>query len=500
MRLLSSQSFSKGIVSSTVLNVFAKGIQFANTILIAFYFGANRDTDLYYFILAISLLIATLINSLDNIVFIPEFIKLRETRTEQQAFKFLNLYIYLYAILGLLIAVFVLLLSSSSMSVIFNINISAKNLAYIKAAGVLPFLMLITNLFSAIANAYNYFTVPVIINLVNSVVVTLVTLFFHNSLGPMCGIVALLAGYSINIALLLYILLSKIKWTFKKASWSVTAHLRTSIGVSYLTLLPITLRNYMVSYLFSGFGGGVLTAVNWGQQMAALPDVFITNQIVNITSIKFSEFYAKQERQKAYELFYNITEYLFVILFACMAVSLIYSHEIITILLSRGSFNEEKAAITVTVFALLSVQPVINLFPIVAARLFVAFQLLKKTTIVTTISHIIITVLLFFSIKKYGYIGFGIASLAGYLFQTFLYLYITKKTFKGIDIKQIFYRILKPIAALTAALFILYFIHRQLIVTWEKYVSFFTGSIAFLYIAVRLYKSIILSYLKKPNK
>jgi putative peptidoglycan lipid II flippase len=502
MKLLGTQSFTAGIFSSTILNVLAKGLQFITTVLIAYFFGANGDTDLYYFIISISLLITTLINNLDNVAFIPEFIKRRETQNENEAFKFLNLYIYIYLFIGILIAILILLFKNSYFENIFNIDIAIvnKNIVYIRIACLLPLLMLVTNLFSSIANAYNYFSVPIIISLVNSLIVLLVTLFFHKSLGAMCGIIALITGYTINIVLLLYILVVKIKWDFNQAYFNLAPHLRTTILVSYFTTLPITLRNYMVTYLFNGIGGGVLTAVNWGQQMAGLPDVFITNQIINITSIKFAEHHVKNEQIKAYELLYKIMEYLFIILFACMAISLLYSHEIIKILLSRGSFNQEKATITAVVFALLSILPVINAFPLVAGRLFIAFQLLKKTTLITTISHIVIIILLYFAIKKYSYVGLGAASVIGYGIQTLLYIYITKKTFIGIDLNKIFNKLLWPVILLSVLSLALFIFHGKIVTNWAKYLSFLFGCLLFSVTILLLYKKAIFAYFRNNTQ
>ncbi len=498
MKLLGKQSFSKGIVSSTVLNVFAKGFQFINTILIAYFFGANSTTDLYYFILSLSILISTLINNLDNVVFIPEFIKIKETQSEKSGFDFLNLYIFIYTIIGLVIGLVILFSKASLFALIFNVgnNEIVKNIYFIKTACLLPLLMLITNLFSSIANAYSYFSIPVIISLVNGLIVLSITIFFHKTFGALGGIIALVIGYSINISILVFILIKKIKWDFTSVFWGIKSHIKSTIFISYFTSFPLMLRNYMVTYLFNGIGGGILTAISWGQQIAALPDIFITNQIVNIASIKFSEYSSKAQYPKAYDLLYKIIEYLFIILFVCMFISIIYSNEIVKILLSRGSFSKEKANITSVIFALLSAVPVVSVFSIIIGRLFIAFQMLNKTTVITTFSHIIIMGLLYFAIKNYGYIGFGIASIIGYCIPTILFIYISPKNFEGLNLSIVFKKILIPIIFISILAFILFIIHRQITNDLHKYLSFIAGSSILIFAALLFYKKTIAEIFK----
>jgi len=48
--MLKTESYKKGIVISTGLNVIVKAILFLNSIVIAYYFGTSIDTDLYFYI------------------------------------------------------------------------------------------------------------------------------------------------------------------------------------------------------------------------------------------------------------------------------------------------------------------------------------------------------------------------------------------------------------------------------------------------------------------
>ena len=82
--MIKTESYKKGVVISTFLNVFTKGIGFLNTLIIAFYFGANTGTDIYFYILAVAGLITSTINGIDYLVLVPQSMKIREQKSEHK--------------------------------------------------------------------------------------------------------------------------------------------------------------------------------------------------------------------------------------------------------------------------------------------------------------------------------------------------------------------------------------------------------------------------------
>jgi putative peptidoglycan lipid II flippase len=48
-KIFYSESFKKGFARSSFLNFFSKVVGFFNTIVIAYFFGANTTTDIYFF-------------------------------------------------------------------------------------------------------------------------------------------------------------------------------------------------------------------------------------------------------------------------------------------------------------------------------------------------------------------------------------------------------------------------------------------------------------------
>jgi putative peptidoglycan lipid II flippase len=102
--MLRSESYKKGLFLSTGFNIIARGVGFVNTLILAYYFGANASTDIYFLVLSVAMIITGIINGVDYYILIPEAMKLRERESEDSSRKFLNFFICLYACIGLLIA------------------------------------------------------------------------------------------------------------------------------------------------------------------------------------------------------------------------------------------------------------------------------------------------------------------------------------------------------------------------------------------------------------
>lgn len=92
--MLKTESYRKGIILSVSLNFFAKGIAFLNTLIIAYFFGANSGTDVYFYVITVTLLITSIINGIDYLVLIPETMKLRLHDGEKASQNFVNFFFF----------------------------------------------------------------------------------------------------------------------------------------------------------------------------------------------------------------------------------------------------------------------------------------------------------------------------------------------------------------------------------------------------------------------
>jgi peptidoglycan biosynthesis protein MviN/MurJ (putative lipid II flippase) len=109
MLFKTQHSYTKGLVTSSFFNVLAKGLFFCNSILISYLFGAGNNTDLYFFVAALFVLIGNYVNGVDLLVIIPECMRLREKEGIKKEIRFLNFFLFLYLGIGTLISIFIYL-------------------------------------------------------------------------------------------------------------------------------------------------------------------------------------------------------------------------------------------------------------------------------------------------------------------------------------------------------------------------------------------------------
>ncbi|HOX23549.1 MAG TPA: hypothetical protein PLL10_08800, partial [Elusimicrobiales bacterium] len=100
LRRLRTESYKKGVVFSVLFSAFAKLLAFASSAVIALYFGAGAEADVYFFALLVISSLAYYVTGLNSAVLIPEYMHLREISGEAAGEKFLNFFVFLYAVLG----------------------------------------------------------------------------------------------------------------------------------------------------------------------------------------------------------------------------------------------------------------------------------------------------------------------------------------------------------------------------------------------------------------
>ncbi|NOT91585.1 lipid II flippase MurJ [Ferruginibacter sp.] len=414
--MIKSESYKKGVVISTFLNVFTKGIGFLNTLIIAFYFGANTGTDIYFYILAVAALITSTINGIDYLVLVPQSMKLRQQKSEQEAQTFINFFIYTYIAIGLLLA-----LAGTAAPVFFytlfskyDVNLLNHNHSLLYLGSLIILFQLINNLLSAVLTSYKFFTASIISGLINSVFSILFTVFFHSQLGLLGTMLGIVIGYAVNFLMLLYILKRYQKWNFLAVKLMRDKLVWKNIGLMQVNILPVWLRNYFTIFFLTGMGAGVITAVNLAQMLAALPEIFILTQVASVVGIKFSELAAKNDTEQTNILLINILRTLFLIIIPIALVMAIANKEVIALAFQRGSFSTNSITITAFCFFYFSLLLPAKVFDVLFTRLFTSFQLYGISTLFAVIAHTIITTVLYFLTTHFQLQGYFIALLIGY--------------------------------------------------------------------------------------
>lgn len=434
--MLKSESYKRGLYSSTVLNIIAKGIGFINTLLIAYYFGSNASTDIYFYVLSVATLITSTINGIDYLVLIPEAMQLRANKGEKISQHFLNFFIWLYGFIGLLLTAAIILSPILFFTLFskFDAGPLQHNINVLYIGSVIIVFQLLNNLLSAILVSYKYFTIPIISALINSCFAIGLTVIFHNKLGVTGTILGISSGLIINFILLIILMKKKLHWNFLEFYWAKNKRLWQNIGLMQLNILPVWLRNYLVIYLLSGLGTGIITSVNLGQMLALLPEVFILTQMASVVGIKFSELASRQHFEEAGKLLSNLVNSLYVLLVPIALIMAVANKDIITIVFQRGGFNHDSATTTAFCFFYFALLLPSKIYDVAFTRLFTSFQVYGLSTAFAVTGHFIITIITFFAIKQFHLQGYFISLLIGYYFiMPVVFYLVLLYRFKKID-------------------------------------------------------------------
>jgi peptidoglycan biosynthesis protein MviN/MurJ (putative lipid II flippase) len=445
MGIFRSESYKKGIILSTGFNLFAKLIAFANSIVIAFYFGTQSKTDIYFYALATIGLLIAFVTTLDNSVLIPESIRIREQENQKKSQQFLTFFLYLYLAIGLFAITALSINPVHAFSAIskFDKSSLSANIELLYWIVPLCVLMLITTFLTDILASYKYFTMPMVAASINSTLSFFFVVFFHNTLDVRSIVLGITLGYLINIALLLTIMIRQLNWNFSYKRVTLGKKLLQNICFAQAGNITSVLASYVPLYLLSGFNAGIITALNYGRNVSDIPNQMISAQFSTVSGIKFNELYARKDYNNLNAVFLKTAKVLIFIIAMVSGIFFIFSREIITILFKRGAFNTAsvaQASVFLKYFGLSL--PLIAIDSIVA-RLNMAGQKIKEAFWFQILFNIIFIVAIIVFIKIYGIVGYPIAFLLKYVLTVISVYYLYKNIFPEIVYKNILYAGLK---------------------------------------------------------
>lgn len=374
-------------------------------------------------------------------VIVPEAMKLRETKGAKAEMSFINFFLYSYCGLGFLIVLTIFFIGSvESFSVIskFSLEVIKGNDSMILFSLLVLPLMLVTNFLTSILTSHKFFTVPMVVSLVNSVLTTVLLLVFHNKLNIISAMLALLGGYLLNLCWLLYIMYKKLSWKFFIPISIPTKQNMHDLGLMIINILPVSLRSYLIIFFLSGLGAGIITAVNYGQQIASIPEVFIVGQIVSVTGIKMSELTAQGKLDDLGNLFNNVFKILFFILTPIAFLLMINSLDVVNVLFMQNNLEEVvKSNIALVLLFIASILPIKALDAMVT-KLVTSQQKIKAGFWYGTLMHILITTLVFTGIYFWGLKGFLAFTVISYvLIIPVVFYFLIKKVAPFIHFKSI---------------------------------------------------------------
>lgn len=431
MSLIKAESYKKGVIRSTFFNIGAKGLGFINSMLIIYIFGAGVHTDIYFLILATAALLTSFINGIDLLILVPEAMRLRVNDGPEKEKSFLNFFVFLYLLIGLVIAIIVLtapIFFYSFFSKFDDASLRGQQVMLLLSAILMP-LQLLNSLFVSILTSHRYFTVPMVVSVVNSIISITLLILLKNEFSITSAVIALTVGYSVNFIWLVITMRRKLAWNFLGKRSMPSKKLFVNIGLMQINILPVTLRSYIIVLLLSGIGAGVITSLNYGQQLSNIPEMLILAQVIAVIGIKFNELSSTRDEKGLNRLFADTMNMMMIITLPIAFLMALLSNEIVIELFRyTRKVNAETINYVATVVFFMGLTLPARSLDMVMTRVLTSQQKIRQGVLYAIIVHSLITLFVYIGIVMYGLIGFLVASLVGYtVFLPIVFYFLIKR-------------------------------------------------------------------------
>jgi peptidoglycan biosynthesis protein MviN/MurJ (putative lipid II flippase) len=435
LRLIKSESYKRGTVLSVLFNIISKGVLFLLTIIIARYFGSSIKTDIYFFVFASMILFSGFINSIDTAVLIPESMRLREKEGNEPAMAFLNYFLLIYFIIGILFTVAMYFFGTTVFGLISKFSeadiITYRN--YFWAGSLFFIFHVLTNYLNTILTSLKYFSLPMIISSVKSCIVIVCIFLLKADYDVLSVFLGGLISYAVNLIIQFYVLKKIAGWNFNFRSPGIKKKLWGNVFYAELGQMTTVASSMFPLYLLSGFGSGIISVMNYGKNIADIPNTLVTSQFANVSGIRLNEQVARQDHAGMNDTFLRTSKLMVFILVPMGFYCFVFATPVVALFYASNNFN----AAAVTEAAIFLKLLAVTIFSIginaMVTRVFIAVQAIRQAFFYQVVLNILLIAAIWICTRYYGAYGYPYAIIIMNLVNYFAMYFICRKLVPQID-------------------------------------------------------------------
>lgn len=347
-----TKSIAKSAFLVTLMMLFFKFVAFLKQAVIAYYFGATLETDVYFIAWGFICLISEAIVKALSVSVVAVYTSLRVTKGKQEAAILINGLIEIIIPFFLLLICIILLLAPKFAWVLAPSYNADTLLLLITFLQILTPVMLFSGfefILSAVLDSYKSFFFPRLQSFIYSVIVIIACVF----LSSLLGIRALIISQYLSNLVFLIVLVAAVRHyhDFFVVRLNKIPEFKTVL----LTAFPLFIGNSALQInqivdrsITSGLGVGATSALSYCHTI----EQFITNiMIVNIGNVmfaNFAEFVAKGDLEKIKINLFKAINFLICLLTGISIFTILNAKDIVSIIYFRGNFTFEAVVLTAT--------------------------------------------------------------------------------------------------------------------------------------------------------
>ena len=332
-------SYRTGAALAVGATLAWKLVSFANALLVALYFGADRATDVYFYIIMMMGFGVTFLQRMNAAAVIPEAMTL-DTQTPGGGRPLLNGFLYFYLLLMLSLTALGFFCPVRLTGLLSRFDASQLTAQRtLLAWGFLLFgLQLLTYYLTAVLEMYHRFATAVFTPL-NALLPLVFLLCFGRTAGIINMIYGMAAANAVQIAVFLWIMKKELAWNFTYVSVRPARTFAKNLVSNQLIELANIAASLLPLYLLSGLSAGLVSALNYAKQLADSPTEIFTMRVTNVSKIQLTESAAQNDEAALNANFLNTQHFLLFLLTPLAVFTAFYAPEIVTLFFKRGEFN-----------------------------------------------------------------------------------------------------------------------------------------------------------------
>lgn len=436
---MKSKSTSKSVFFSTFFSLIARIFSFAQAMIVSYYFGATKSTDFLFFCVSITMLLPGLFNNINQSVIVPNAIRIREKKSEEESRGFISGVYLFYLITGVIVCAVISFMPEDFILMVSKFDRAAvkENIQIIKIIIPTFFFIVANSYLLDIFNSYKYFTLPMVLDMLKSVLTILIIVLLGKEYGVVSMAAGILFAHIVQFILLNGLLLKLFDFRLRFKIYRLDKELQRNIFFVVISQVSSILSQYVAIYLISGLSDGVYTALSYSDRLYSIFVLVFAGQVATVFGINMIEMYARGEYEKLNCQYLKYMKTTMTIILPICFIMAVQAPLVISILFERGNFTSESVQLTSVFFKYSVLIVPLLLLDRLIVRLIIAKQIMRISFIWNVISKILtcIAVYVIVSYIDFRYYGLGLL-LVQFVYIILINLFMIKKQFKFIQVNS----------------------------------------------------------------
>jgi putative peptidoglycan lipid II flippase len=437
------------------VSIGARVLTLCSQALIAATFGTSDQMAAYTLALLVPATIAGILTTAVGAAIIPVFIDYRENQGEQEAMRLLWIAttlgtVVLVVVTGALVAAAPLLVTIFS----HQLDASTQALATVLMRFLMPVLLLqgLITLFSAVLNAYGRFAAASLLPAANALCIIAFLLLWGQSWGVYALGWGTVAGYALNLLLLVVVYLRLGLRFHLSAQWRHPGVLRIAVLATpaLVSSLLVNGNNLIDQFMASLLPPRDFASLSYAVKLVDTPAQFFYIALSSALLPVFSLLVARRQFDLLSATFRQVVIYAAIVLMPAGALLSVLAHPVVEALFQRGRFDGLSTDIVAGAMLLLAPSIFLFSYSFINGRIYNARQDNKTLRNVSVLSLSLNAALDFVLMQFWGVAGIALSTTLTYLTTATVLISLLNRKLPGVRLPQLGLAVGK--AALAAAL------------------------------------------------